>query len=104
MFSKNNLKTRIILYFLLYHFICPINGTYKSMHQFMENKGLSFSIFPIFSLLLPQYYFPMDARYIKSTETSAGVTPLILEACPTDLGLKSFNFCLASSLNEETSS
>lgn len=49
-------------------------------------------------------YFPIDARYIKRTDTSAGVTPLILDACPTESGLKSFNFCLASRRSEETSS
>lgn len=53
----------------------------------------------IYSLLSLRFLsLAQPSRYTRSTETSAGLTPEILDACPIFVGRIVLSFCLASSL------
>ena len=74
-----------------------INFNILSLFTLLPTLLLWIIIF-LFLFYLYYFYFLFCSKYINNTDISAGETPDILDAWPTEFGLCWFSFCLASRL------
>ena len=86
-----SLLSETIFYF---SFVSPLQHPSDSTlyHTFPHSTNTIHTLLP--------FLLPKCSIYTSNTEISAGETPDILAACPTEAGLKSLSFCLASNLKE----